>query len=318
MSRITPIVLDTDIGTDIDDAYALVLAAVSPELDLRAVTTVNHDTVLRARIAKSLLRCMGRDAVPVAAGARDPLTLGADRGWEGHEGKGIDLSGILPERDVDSRPAPELIAECAAQASAEGAPLTLVAVGALTNVALALRQYPAEMRKVARVVAMASNFCGFGEAAARGEHNVACDPVALQDLFDFGLPVTLVGLNVTHQTAMTRADLDAFAAVGGPLAEAIAGMHRVWFDFIRGAQSPMHDGLAVAAVFRPDLMTMEPVAAAVARDREAMHRGVVVYNAPPPGAVTPVQIATAVDVAGYHRLFFERIMQAARACAAME
>src|SRR5579862_9891614 len=109
MSR--PILLDTDIGTDIDDAYALVLAAASPELDLRAVTTVNHDVELRARIAKSLLRRLGRDDIPVAVGEQGSLTPGADRGWMGHEGVGIDLSDVSPERDFDRRNAVDLIAD---------------------------------------------------------------------------------------------------------------------------------------------------------------------------------------------------------------
>src|SRR5206468_7344631 len=84
-----PVALDTDIGTDIDDVYALILAAVSPELDLKAVTTVNNDTNLRARLAKAVLSLLEKNDIPVAAGARESLTPGVSLGWMGHEGQGI-------------------------------------------------------------------------------------------------------------------------------------------------------------------------------------------------------------------------------------
>src|SRR5438034_9488316 len=117
----TALLLDTDIGTDIDDAYALVLAARSPEIDLRAVTTVNNDVLLRARIAKKLLRLMDRDDVPVASGSGASLTPGESRGWMGHEGIGIDLSDVhVP--DLDPRPAAQVIADTCRVAAAEGNP----------------------------------------------------------------------------------------------------------------------------------------------------------------------------------------------------
>lgn len=303
-----PVVLDTDIGTDIDDAYALVLAAVSPELDLRAVTTVNNGVEIRALIARTLLRLLGRDDVPVATGERHSLTPSVTCGWAGHEGKGIDLSRTFPARDLDPRPAPALLAELARAAHAEGNPLTLLPVGAMTNVAVAIRDYPQEMALLRGIVAMASGFYGFGEEAARGEHNVQCDPVAVEIVLSSGIPLTFIGLNVTVQTSMTRAQVEEMAATGGPLAEALAGMHRVWFDLIQRDQSAMHDPLAVAVAFRPELVQLLPVSARVRRDpRES---GAIVYSPPAEGQAAPHRIATEVDTDRFHALLRERITRA--------
>lgn len=316
-----PIVLDTDIGTDIDDAYALLFAAVSPELELRAVTTVNNGVVLRAQIAKKLLRLLGQEVIPVAVGASAALSPGVHRGWGGHEGKGIELSDIAQDRDFDLLPAARLIAEHVEQAFDAGTPLTLLTIGALTNAALACRAFPEAMAKTGRIVAMASSFAGYGEENAQGEHNVACDPQAFQVVLDSGIPLTLIGLNVTRQTRMIREQVDALEQIGGSLAEALVGMHRIWFEFIKRDHSPMHDGLAIAATFRPELVRLVPVIGHVLRDNE--ENGIVVYNPPPPPEVTEnksslasfsdlpaanrVQIADWVDVEAFHALFYERI-----------
>jgi inosine-uridine nucleoside N-ribohydrolase len=274
-----PIVLDTDIGTDIDDAYALVFAAASPELDLRAVTTVNGDTSLRARIARLLLDRLGRNGIPVAVGEGPAMTPGVTRGWHGREGEGIALERIDPARDFDPRPAARLLADEARAARERGTPLVVVPIGAMTNIARAILDYPEEMRAVSGIVAMASTFDGHGARPA-GEHNVACDPEAFRVVAESGIPLTLVGLNVTRQTRMTAADLAALEAIGGPLVESLAGMHRVWFEHIGRDHSPMHDALAVAAVFRPGLLAWVPVAPAFG---EGFQEGVVQYNRPEPG-----------------------------------
>lgn len=299
-----PIVLDTDIGTDIDDAYALIFAAASPELELRAVTTVNNDVCLRARIAKALLKLIGRGDIPIAAGAGRSLTPGVSRGWGGHEGIGIDLAGIHVCQDSDFEKAPAVIASEAAIAHDEGAPLTLITIGAMTNAALAFERYPDETRKLDHVIAMASDFQGFGPENASGEHNVACDPLAVQRVIDSGIPVTFVGLNVTRQTSMNRRQVEEIAALGGPLADALAGMHRVWFDHIGRDISPMHDALAVAYAFRPQLLTTIPVSARILPD--APKPGAVLFNPPEDDKVT-VSAATDVDLEGFERVFWERV-----------
>jgi purine nucleosidase len=301
-----PVVLDTDIGTDIDDAYALLLAAVSPELQLLAVLTVNHNVTLRARIARKLLNLLGLPHIPVIRGIGPSLTPGETRGWGGHEGKGISLDD-LSDSDL-GEDAPGWLAHAAQNAFDRGEPLTLITIGALTNVAVALERDPARMSKIGRIVAMASNFEGYGEENARGEHNVACDPVAMERVLQSGIPLTLVGLNVTNQTVMRRAQVDEIAAQKSLLAESLTGMHYEWFRFIQRDYSPMHDGLAVAFAFRPDLLETVPVVARI--DHPAKEPGTIVYNPPLPDQVTCCRIATAVNADAYHILLSERTIQA--------
>src|SRR5258708_4275370 len=104
----TPIILDTDIGTDVDDAYALVLAATAPELSLCAVTTVNNDVRVRGLIAGTLLRYLG-NPTPVARGESNRLDGSPPPGWRGHESAGMELD---PSVEFDTRSASDLIRDC--------------------------------------------------------------------------------------------------------------------------------------------------------------------------------------------------------------
>ena len=301
-----PLVLDTDIGTDVDDVYALILAAVSPEFDLRAVTVVNNNVHLRARLARQILDLLGRCDVPVSMGASLSLTPGERRGWMGHEGLGLSLPATLDAEDA-SVDAARRIAQCAVESHAAGAPLTVCTIGAMTNLALALRYYPETAAHIGQVVSMASDYGEFGPENARWEHNVACDPVAVEIVLRSGLPVTLVGLNVTSQTAMTREDVDAIEAIGGPLAEALVGMHRVWLTALRSDRSPMHDGLALSYLLDSSLLPMVSVSPMV--HTHGRHLGVIQYD--PPQTGSPIcQIATEVDVPRFTEMFQSRIRQA--------
>lgn len=299
-----PVVLDTDIGTDIDDAYALVFAAVSPEIDLRAVTTANNDVTLRARIATRLLKDLGRADIPVSIGSGPSITPYEERGWIGTEGKGIDLANVF-----DPAPVPDGASRIAMEvdrAAADGQALTVCTIGAMTNLAIAIQRYPESMKRVSEVVAMASDFGGFGPEHVRIEHNVACDPVAMRVVLDSGLPLKLIGLNVTQRTAMRRDRLEALAEIGGPLAADLVGMHRAWLETIRAESTPMHDGLAVAYLVDPTLLKLSPVHAYVetAGDLHGAMRFEV------GGALSHVHVATEVDAARFDELFFRRIYDA--------
>jgi purine nucleosidase len=153
---------------------------------------------------------------------------------------------------------------------------------------------------------MASNFAGYGEESAKGEHNVACDPVAMEEVLRCGLPLWIIGLNVTCQTSMTRARMEALAAIGGPLAEGVCGMHRVWLDFVRRDSSPMHDGLAVATAFRPDLVELAPATSPGLRP--PIERGAVMYESAGPNA--PTRITADLHADAFHALLFERVTAA--------
>lgn len=307
----TRIILDTDIGTDIDDVYALLLAAVSPELDLRGVITVNNDVAMRARIARRVLDLIGRADVPVVCGIGESLTPGETRGWLGHEGIGMDLSGLETAFADGGGDWLEMLRTEIAAAVRDGERLTLVTIGAMTDAAAALRALEDSGRAgLAGMMSMASTFEGFGEHAAQPEHNIACDPVAAAEVLASGLPVSLVGLNVTRHTGMDRATVDRLAALGSPAAQAVAGMHYEWFRVIGRDASCMHDPLAIAALIEPDLLTWRDVDASLDPSTQRGRDGAVVYAQPNGPASARCRVAVGVQSEPFHALLLDRVQRA--------
>lgn len=294
------IVLDTDIGTDIDDAYALLLALASPELNLRGVTVVHADLQTRARIALRELQLAGRTDVPVVLGESLPLNPDRPLHWPGHEGRGLDFSDLESRvSSMESGRAAEFIARCAAEKPGE---LALIPIGPLTNVGMAIRRFPREMAQLRGIVCMGSTFNGFGADNAGMEHNIRLDPEAAEIVLSSGIPVVLVGLNVTRQTTLTKASVDELAATGTPLGEFMAHMTYDWFRVLNRETTNMHDPLAVAVTCRPDLVATVPVRAQVSLD----NAGSITWSEA--GDDSPVRICTSVDIEGFQEMFYSRII----------
>lgn len=183
-----PVILDTDIGTDVDDALALVLAARSSEVELVGVSTVCADVDLRARIARKLLLLLDRPDVPVAAGLPLPLLQRPRARPMGHEGVGLLLPGEKVEGVSDSH-AVDLIADAVASRPRE---VTLVCVGALSNAAAALLHHPDLARHLREVVVMGGAFHPVYlddiEVPRHFETNFNNDPHAAEAVFRSGAP----------------------------------------------------------------------------------------------------------------------------------
>lgn len=252
-----PVIIDCDPG--IDDAIAILLALASPELDVRAITTVAGNVPLERTTANALrvLDLAGRDDVPVAAGADRPLVhVPHMDSAETHGETGLDGSGLPgPRRVVVDEHAVDLIARLAL---AEPGALTLVAVGPATNVALLAALRPDAFRALRRIVVMGGASNG-GNMSPYAEFNVWFDPEAAQRVLQEGHDVALVGLDVTRQARLHAADIDALEPlpVIGP---AIAGMlrfymrkHVAWYGEEVVFQ---HDSLAVAALIDPSVVDL--------------------------------------------------------------
>lgn len=246
--------LDTDIGDDIDDALALALALRSPEIDLLGVTTVFGDTQLRARLAKRVLRVFGREEVPVAAGMPMPLQLR-------HRPSGAPQAAILDPHEhyeLSALRGPEFIVE---QALAHPGRLTLICIGPLTNIAAALKLEPRLFLLIRRVVMM-----GGTSSIPFPEWNMRSDALAAQIVLAAGIPVTLIGFNITRRCHLLPADLERLAADCSPQARLLSQLIRVWQRHRPRWQprSPyLHDPLAVAALCRPDFFRFEEMTARV-------------------------------------------------------
>ena len=249
-----PVILDVDPGHD--DAVAIMMACGSPGLDLRAVTTVAGNATLpkTTRNALRVLSLIGRTDVPVAAGAARPLARELRTAEDIHGESGLDGPEI-PEAafEPDDRGAVDLIADTL-RASPE--PVALIPVGPLTNIAAFLRKHPDLKDRVSGVSLMGGSM-GLGNTTPAAEFNIYVDPEAAREVFESGLPITMSGLDVTHQAGAGPAERDRLRSIGG-----VGGVVAGFLDFFAGTYEriygfdapPLHDPVAVAAVLEPGLL----------------------------------------------------------------
>ena len=304
MSARRRVVLDTDLGSDVDDALALALLLGSPEVDLLGVTTTYGDTALRARATSRLLELAGvpgpgdPGGLPVRAGAGEPLS-GAEVWWAGHEGT---LLGDLSTAPTTAVSGPGDAADWVARTAA-GAPgeVDLLAIGPLTGVAVALRRHPDLARDLRSLVVMGGRWDGGG--AEEGEHNLRSDAVAAAEVLTCGAPTLVVGLEVTQQVQLGADDVERIAAAG-PLGAALAAQVHQWREFWGERWGVPHDPVTALLLCQPDLLELGPPGRAEVDDR-----GVSVHVPDPVGTV---RVATGVDAPGAAAAVVERVL---RGCA---
>ena len=252
-----PILVDCDPGHD--DAIALLLALASPEVELVGVTTVAGNQTLEKTTANALrvLEFAGRGDVPVAAGADRPLLREPSVAAHVHGETGLDGPDLPPPQGAPvSEHAVDFLA---ARITESATPATLVPLGPLTNVALLLARYPGVLTSIDRVVLM-GGATGLGNITPAAEFNIWADPEAAARVFDSGLDLTIVGLDVTHQALMMDEDAERLRSSGrtgrmvAELYDFFHGYHQRTYGF---GGSPIHDALALAGVFRPHLLRTE-------------------------------------------------------------
>jgi inosine-uridine nucleoside N-ribohydrolase len=264
---VSDIILDCDPGHD--DAIALLLALASPEVRLLGVTTVSGNQTLEKTTANAIrvLDHVNRDDVPVAAGAARPLLRERHVAAEVHGETGLDGPDLPPP---SKPPGPVHAIDWIAHTIRENAtPITLVATGPLTNVALFLARYPELATKLERVVLM-GGAAGEGNVTPAAEFNIWADPEAAHRVFTSGLDVTMVGLDVTHQALLTPAHAEHLTHAG-KAGKLVADLYNFYSRFHAREYgwdgAPVHDAVAVGHVIDPTLL-------------ETVHRGVVIDTGP--------------------------------------
>ena len=262
-------VLDTDIGSDVDDLLALAVVLGSPELALAGVTTVYGDVLLRARIVRRALAMTAGPDVPVAAG-RSATRSGRDVWWAGHEGR---LMPDLDEEQVD----PSLDAVGLLAAS----PL-VVAIGPLTNLAAAVE---APEARIERAVIMGGDF-----GSAGTEHNIRCDVDAAVAVVGSGIGLTMIGLDQTERVRLERAAAEAFDRAGG-LGRILVAEMRQFQEYLGRDHTVPHDPLAILSLARPDLFRIET--GTIRIEPDGPDAGRTVFDPAPDG---PHAVVTDVDV----------------------
>jgi purine nucleosidase len=300
----TRIVLDTDLamgapGSDVDDGFALALAVAEPGIEVELITTVggNSDVETSTRLTEELLAVLGHTEIPVVAGASAPL----------------DPSLRFP-RDATGPPRDTYAAvEIVRRIMAEPGEITVVAIGPLTNLAVALLLEPRVATAVREVVIMGGVFLEHTNVGQMpGEYNFWCDPHAADVVLNSGARLRLVGLDVTRKVRLSRADARELAS-GGEFGKLAAEHTEAWISFqervkpheeLERGSCALHDPLAVAVVTHPELVTWRDAHVAV-ETVGRVTRGVAIAdllmweNPPAPNC----RIATAVDAEAFRELF---------------
>lgn len=246
------IIIDCDPGHD--DALAILLAAGDPRIDLVAITTCAGNQTLDKVTANALSICTAAGIdVPVAAGAALPLVRPQIVAPEIHGITGLDGPTMpVSTRTLDPRHAVDVIID-EVMGSAPGT-ISLVPVGPLTNIAIAMRIEPRIVERVKRVVLMGGAFTR-GNATPAAEFNILVDPEAANAVFSAPWDVTMVGLDLTHQAIATPEVVERIAAIGSPLSQIVVDIltffgetYREQFGF---AAPPVHDLCCVATLCDP-------------------------------------------------------------------
>lgn len=262
-----PLIIDCDPG--VDDAIALFLAFASADaLDVRALTTVagNVGGALTARNARLVREIAGRTATPVYAGCDRPMVRApVDAGhFHGESGLGV-LKVFEPKAPAEATHAVPYLVEALMAAPANT--VTLAVTGPMTNVAMAFVLEPRLAERVAEIVVMGGARAEGGNITASAEYNIYADPHAAQVVFSSGAPITVFGLDATHQVRSTPERIDAIRAIGTPQAKASADLLEFSASVERNIPgvtgAPLHDPCTIAYLLAPQLFSFLPCAVRV-------------------------------------------------------
>jgi purine nucleosidase len=247
------VIIDTDVGTDIDDAFAVALALRSPELNVLGFTTASGDTAVRARIIDRMLGESNREDIPVAVGAPTTLPYGIP---------GIGRQSRYGENGRFARPShPSAVDFILGQIQRLPGQITLVTIGPLTNVGALIDKDAASFRKLKRVVMMGgsigvADFGGLGTSAEPiPEYNILGDIPAAQKLFESGVPIYVMPLDSTASLKLDEVKRDIIFSQATPLTDSLTLLYHLW-----GSETPvLFDSMTLAFIIDPKLCPVEPM-----------------------------------------------------------
>ncbi len=319
------VIIDTDPG--VDDALALLLALESPELVVRAITTVAGNvpvelTTANAHRILTVARPVPRP--PVARGADRPLVRPLQTASHVHGEDG--LGGISLLRGPEGRlmypvgdPPPwrlDAVETILALLGEHPGKMTLIAIGPLTNLALALRRDPARFSRVREMIIMGGAVSVPGNVTPTAEFNFHVDPEAAREVLTSGLPVTLIPLDVTRKAVLSAEAIRTLGRLGGEVGRFIEAFSRVGLEFARRVEKEkgitLHDPLAVAAAMAEELFAFAPLSLDVETEDEATRGKVLVSGSSLPNC----RVAVDVREREFLDLFMERLCPGSSSSAA--
>ncbi len=247
----TPIILDCDPGHD--DAMAILLAAYNPAIELLGITTVSGNGIIDKVTENALRVCaLAKIQVPVAQGAGNAILGAVEAASDIHGETALDGAPLpAPTFALESIHGVDLIAQLVRKSSEK---VTLVGTGPLTNIALFLKMYPELKSNIAHIVFMGGS-ASRGNRTPYAEFNIWMDPEALEVVLKSELPITMIGLDVTHQALITKEIFDKLEAMNTEVSKTMTGLMRffakTYNDVFEMPDPPLHDPLAIAVLIDP-------------------------------------------------------------------
>ena len=250
------IILDCDPGHD--DALALTMAVASPKIDLLAVTTSagNQTPDKTLNNAMRMLTLLHREDIPVAQGNQTPLVKRLETAPEVHGKTGLDGADLPdPDFQVQTIPAIDLIAKVLRESNEK---VTLVVTGPMTNAALFLRVYPDLAREKIDQIVFMGGAMGLGNWRPSVEFNIFVDPEAAKIMMNFGIPLVMAPLNVTHQAQIMKDEIDQIGEIDNPVGKAFYGLLNFFEQYHENPKwgfkgAPLHDPCTIAWLIDPTM-----------------------------------------------------------------
>ena len=289
------LIIDTDIGTDVDDLWTLAMLPSLENVQLVAVTVVYGNTQVRAHLASLVLASMGINA-PVYRGMESTMS-GKAVMWAGYEGEGIDDLQNFAYATGDA------VDVLIAQAKADPGSLDVVAIGPLTNIAMAIQRDAEFASNLGHLTVMGGEF-----SREWPEHNFSADAKATQIVLTSGIPTTIIPLNQTLRVMIGQSEVERIAEVH-PIGQLMADQaHRFWewlakiVPFATGNSSAAHDPLALLALLRPEFFTFTAMALELLGDDAFDGR---VHGTPDENSV--IQVVTDLDIDAVREAFLNSL-----------
>lgn len=309
----TPIILDCDPGHD--DALAMILAAYNPNINLLAITTVSGNGII-AKVTENALRicALAKINVPVAEGAGNAILGYVEAATDIHGETALDGAPLpAPTFELEKISGVDLIAKTIREHSDS---VTLVATGPLTNIALFLKLYPELKSRVAEIVFMGGS-AGRGNRTPYAEFNIWMDPEAADVVMRSGIPLTMCGLDVTHQALVTQPIFERLNAMGTDLSQTVIGLLRffasTYNDVFEMPDPPLHDPVAVALLIDRSVVKCRKANVEIELNGKLTRGATVVdlYNRN--GGAVNAEVALELDFDKFWSMMLEAVEKAGKA-----
>lgn len=291
-----PIIIDTDPG--IDDIVAITAALFSEELDVKLITTVGGNVGIEntTKNTVDLLTFLGKD-IPVAKGVGDPLVSKPRMATHVHGTTGVGEYRFEAKANASLLSDENAIVTMKNHIIHSPEPVTLVAIGPLTNIALLLKIFPETLENIEEIVLMGGAAAG-GNATPVAEFNIFADPHAAKIVFDTDIPIVMCGLDVTRLTSVTNEDVEKLKGLGGQAGEMVYDMLDFYKHTYSDGKVTIHDLCAIFYLTRPDLFTVKRANINVVTEGEAA--GCTITNFTDDGNVS---VCLGADVEGFRKEF---------------